>query len=121
MPALDPLTVGGCVFPRIETLSPKPVAGKAAIVASEQALFDAFSEIEVEVLGVIAQGDDIALEVVLRATNTGPLDVGAESRYCRPAAESSFRRCGSCGSTPMGRSRRSATTSTRPASSASSA
>jgi steroid delta-isomerase-like uncharacterized protein len=59
-------------------LSPEPVEGKAAIVASEQALFDAFSEIEVEVARVVADANDVAVEVVLRATNTGPLDIGGE-------------------------------------------
>jgi steroid delta-isomerase-like uncharacterized protein len=59
-------------------LSPEPIEGKTAIAASEQALFDAFSEIEVEVVRVVAEGDDVALEVVIRATNTGPLEVGAE-------------------------------------------
>jgi steroid delta-isomerase-like uncharacterized protein len=59
-------------------LSPEPIAGKAAIVASEQALFDAFSEIEVEVVRVIGEADDVAVEVVVRATNTGPLDAGGE-------------------------------------------
>jgi len=41
-------------------LSPEPVEGSAAIVASEQALFDAFSEVEIGVLRVIAEADDIA-------------------------------------------------------------
>jgi steroid delta-isomerase-like uncharacterized protein len=59
-------------------LSPEPIVGKAAIGASEQALFDAFSDIEVEVLRVVAEADDVVVELVLRATNTGPLDVGAD-------------------------------------------
>ena len=58
-------------------LSPEPIRGKAAIAASEQALFDAFSDIEVEVLRVVAEAADVVVEVVMRATNTGPLDVGA--------------------------------------------
>jgi steroid delta-isomerase-like uncharacterized protein len=59
-------------------LSPEPVQGKPAIRAGEQALFDAFSEIDVDVRRVVAEGEDIAIELVLRATNTAPLDVGAD-------------------------------------------
>jgi steroid delta-isomerase-like uncharacterized protein len=59
-------------------LAPEPVQGREAIAASEQALFDAFSDIDIDVLRVIDQADDVAVEVVLRATNTGPLDVGAD-------------------------------------------
>ena len=59
-------------------LSPEPIRRKAAIIASEQALFEAFSDINVEVRRVVAEVDDVAMEVVLRATNTGPLDVGAD-------------------------------------------
>ena len=59
-------------------LSPERLAGRAAIAASEQALFEAFSEIDVEVVRVVAEADDVAIEVVVRATNTGPLDVGAD-------------------------------------------
>jgi len=58
-------------------LSPEPIAGKAAIAASEQALFDAFSDVDVEVVRVVGEADDVAIEVVIGATNTGPLDVGA--------------------------------------------
>jgi steroid delta-isomerase-like uncharacterized protein len=58
-------------------LSPQPIQRKHAIEASEQALFDAFSDINVEVLRVVAEGDDVVTEIVIRATNTGPLDVGA--------------------------------------------
>jgi steroid delta-isomerase-like uncharacterized protein len=58
-------------------LNPLPMQGKAAIEASERALFDAFSDIDVEVLRVVAEGDDVVMEIVIRATNTGALDVGA--------------------------------------------
>lgn len=61
-------------------LSAVPIEGKAAIAASEQALFDAFSDIEIEVVRVVAEADDIVVELVLRATNTGALDVGAGER-----------------------------------------
>jgi steroid delta-isomerase-like uncharacterized protein len=58
-------------------LSPEPMRGKAAIGTSEQALFDAFSEIDVELLRVVADADDVAIELMIRARNTGALDVGA--------------------------------------------
>ena len=57
-------------------LSPEPIEGRAAIAASEQVLFDAFSDIDVDVLRVVSLGEDVVLEVVLRATNTGPIDLG---------------------------------------------
>lgn len=61
-------------------LSAVPIEGKAAIAASEQALFDAFSDIEIEVVRVVAEAEDIVVELVLRATNTRPLDVGGDER-----------------------------------------
>jgi len=61
-------------------LSPEPLHGQAAIVASEQALFDAFSDVSVDVLRVVTEGEDIAIELVIQATNTGPLDVGADAK-----------------------------------------
>ncbi len=61
-------------------LSAVPIEGKAAIAASEQALFDAFSDIETEIVRVVAEADDIVVELILRATNTGELDVGANDR-----------------------------------------
>jgi steroid delta-isomerase-like uncharacterized protein len=61
-------------------LSPEPIQGKAAIGASEQALFDAFSEIDIELLRVVAQADDVVVELIIRATNTGPLEMGADER-----------------------------------------
>jgi steroid delta-isomerase-like uncharacterized protein len=59
-------------------LAPEPVQGKTEIRASEQALFEAFSDIDVSVVRIVAEADDVALEVVLRATNTGSIDVGTE-------------------------------------------
>ena len=56
-------------------LSPDPVRGRAAIRESEQALFDAFSDIEVEVGRVMVEADDVAIEVTMRATNSGPLEL----------------------------------------------
>lgn len=50
-------------------LSPEPLQGRDAIRASEQELVDAFSDIEIEVARVLAEGDDLAAEVVVRATH----------------------------------------------------
>jgi steroid delta-isomerase-like uncharacterized protein len=58
-------------------LAPEPLRGRNAIRASEEALFAAFSDIGVEVKSVVASGRDVAVELVLTATNTGPLDVRA--------------------------------------------
>ena len=59
-------------------LSPTPVEGRLAIRESEQALFDAFPEIAVELRTVLTAERSVAAEVVLRATNSGPLDLGGE-------------------------------------------
>jgi predicted ester cyclase len=61
-------------------LSTEPIKGKAAIVESEQAIFDAFSDIDVEIRSIIGDHRRAAAEVVLRATNTGPINLGNENR-----------------------------------------
>jgi steroid delta-isomerase-like uncharacterized protein len=50
-------------------LSPEPLRGRAAIRASEQELIDAFSGVSVDIIRVLAEGDDVAAEVVVRATH----------------------------------------------------
>lgn len=57
-------------------LSPEPARGRAAIRASEEELFNAFSDVRVELRSVLYDERTGALEVVLSATNTGPLDLG---------------------------------------------
>ncbi len=57
---------------------PEPIRGREAIRASEQGLFDSFSDIHVEVRSVLADHGRCAMEVVLGATNTGPLDLGGD-------------------------------------------
>ena len=59
-------------------LSPAPLEGRRAILESEQALFDAFSEIEVNLRTVLMDERRCAAELVIRATNTGPVDLGGE-------------------------------------------
>jgi steroid delta-isomerase-like uncharacterized protein len=59
-------------------LFPEPVRGRAAIRAGEQELFDSFSDIGVELRSVLAGESTCAAEILLRATNTGPIDLGGE-------------------------------------------
>jgi steroid delta-isomerase-like uncharacterized protein len=59
-------------------LFPQPARGRAAIRAAEQELFDSFSDIEVELSSVLAGQSTCAAEVILRATNTGPIDLGGD-------------------------------------------
>jgi steroid delta-isomerase-like uncharacterized protein len=57
-------------------LTPEPLRGRAIIQEGEQALFDAFSDIDIEVRSTTSEERRIVAEVVLRATNTGSLDLG---------------------------------------------
>lgn len=57
-------------------LQPEPLQGRAAIQESEQVLFDAFSDIEVEVVRVFEGDNSVAVEAILRATNDGDIDMG---------------------------------------------
>lgn len=59
-------------------LFPQPARGRAAIRAAEQELFDSFSEIEIELRSVLVGENTCAAEVILRATHTGPVDVGGD-------------------------------------------
>lgn len=59
-------------------LAPAPIEGRQAIRESEQALFDAFSEIEVDLRIVLTGNRSCVAESLIRATHTGPLDLGAE-------------------------------------------
>jgi steroid delta-isomerase-like uncharacterized protein len=59
-------------------LFPEPLRGRDAIRAGQQELFDSFSEIEIELRSVLTGENTCAAEVVLRATNTGPIDLGGD-------------------------------------------
>ncbi len=59
-------------------LSPTALEGRRAIMESEQALFAAFSEIDINLRTVLTGDQSYAAELVLGATNTGPLDLGGE-------------------------------------------
>jgi steroid delta-isomerase-like uncharacterized protein len=60
-----------------EPLLPEPARGKREIMEAEAALFRAFSDIEISVNNKLGSGRVMMAEVVLSATNDGPLDVGA--------------------------------------------
>jgi ketosteroid isomerase-like protein len=57
-------------------LATEPLRGRALIRDGERALFDAFSEVDVELRSFTSEGSRVAIEVVLRATNTGPIALG---------------------------------------------
>jgi steroid delta-isomerase-like uncharacterized protein len=59
-----------------EPLLPRPARGKSEIMEGEAALFRAFSDISLEVKNAIRSGELEIAEVVLSATNDGPLDLG---------------------------------------------
>lgn len=59
-------------------LFPEPARGRATIRAAEQELFESFSDIEVELRSALAGESTCAAEVLLRATNTGPIDLGGD-------------------------------------------
>lgn len=59
-------------------LYPEPARGRDAIRAGQQELFNTFSDVSVEVRSDLTGENSCAAEVVLRATNTGPIDVGAD-------------------------------------------
>ena len=51
--------------------------GRAEITAGEQMLFTAFSDVTIDVRNRFESGNTTVAEVVLKATNDGPLDLGA--------------------------------------------
>ncbi len=57
-------------------LAPEPLEGRTAIRESERALFEAFSEIDIEIVMMLSDERSAAIAVVLRATNTGALELG---------------------------------------------
>ncbi|MDQ3986003.1 MAG: ester cyclase [Actinomycetota bacterium] len=59
-----------------EPLLPEPARGKTEIVQGEAALFDAFSDVTIDIKNQLASGPAVMAEVVLSATNDGPLDLG---------------------------------------------
>jgi predicted ester cyclase len=60
-----------------EPLLPEPARGRTEIMRGEAALFAAFSDVTIEVTNQLSSGPVVMAEVVLSATNDGPLDLGA--------------------------------------------
>ncbi len=54
-------------------LAPQPLVGRAAVEQLEAGLFQAFSGIEWSHTNVVAQGNKVAVEVRVIATNTAPM------------------------------------------------
>ena len=57
-------------------LAPEPLRGRAPIRDGEQALFNAFSDIDIDIRSLTTEQERVVVEVVLRATNTGAIDLG---------------------------------------------
>ena len=57
-------------------LAPEPIRGRVAIRNGEQALFDSFSDVDVQLVSLTSDQARAVAEVVLRATNTGAIDLG---------------------------------------------
>jgi steroid delta-isomerase-like uncharacterized protein len=60
-------------------LYPEPARGREAIRASQQELFDAIADVEVQIRSILSGEDTCAAEVVIKATHAGPLDVGGKT------------------------------------------
>lgn len=61
-------------------LYPEPARGREMIRASQQRLFDMFSDLSVEVRSVLGGDGICAAEVVVRSTNTGPIETPTGER-----------------------------------------
>jgi len=59
-------------------LAPAPVVGREAIREAEADLYRMFSDVTVEKRGLCRNGSTVMVEVVLRATNTGPIPMDGE-------------------------------------------
>ena len=62
---------------QVHPFFPQPNVGREAIRAAEAGLFDAFSDIEWTVQRTIEQGEWLAIELVVTATNTSDLPTPA--------------------------------------------
>lgn len=59
-----------------EPVLAEPSRGRDAIMRGEQVLLQGFSDISVHVQSVLHSEQSVAVEVLLTATHTGPLDLG---------------------------------------------
>ena len=60
-------------------LYPEPARGRDAIRASQQALFNAITDVEVQIRSILTGENTCAAEVVITPTHTGALDVGGKA------------------------------------------
>jgi len=60
-------------------LYPEPARGRDAIRASQQALFNGITDVEVQIRSILTGENTCAAEVVITATHTGALDVGGKA------------------------------------------
>lgn len=58
---------------------PEPLRGREAIRDSEAAIYDSFTDVNIEVRAVMADDRRCAMEVVIRAVNNGTLDMGGQT------------------------------------------
>ncbi|MDX6646271.1 MAG: SnoaL-like polyketide cyclase [Miltoncostaeaceae bacterium] len=58
---------------------PEPRVGRDAIVAEHEFFMRAFSDIDPAIRTILRAGRTVALELVIGATHTGPLDLGGEA------------------------------------------
>jgi steroid delta-isomerase-like uncharacterized protein len=60
-------------------LYPEPARGREAIRASQQELFDAITDVEVQIRSILTAESGCAAEVMISATHAGPIDVGGST------------------------------------------
>lgn len=72
-------------------LHPEPVRGREAIRASEQALFDSFSDVEIEARSLISDGQRCAASWSSKRGTRGRSMSAARSHFPQLAVSSSFR------------------------------
>lgn len=61
-------------------LADEPLEGRDAIRESEQQLWDAFTEVEVQERSILSSGSTVAIELILRATHTAPLALAPDEQ-----------------------------------------
>lgn len=61
---------------QIHPFSPDPIEGHEGIRASDGALLTAFPDVRIDRRSAVARGRTVIVELVLRATHRGPLELG---------------------------------------------
>lgn len=60
-------------------LYPEPGRGRDAIRASQQELFNAIADVEVQIRSILTGENTCAAEVIIKATQTGTINVGGKA------------------------------------------